>query len=412
MHMMKLLIYLSIFVFFLGCNDSNDSSDNLLTQQWESLIVGNDLSAWQKMGNVEANIENGELVLKGSGSEGADWLVSPLPYENFKLKAEFLLAPMQNSGIAIRYNDPPGGHPGRSSYEINLFNEQETQNPTGSIFELARAKWLDSLDFSGWNKIEIQAVGDHIVVLLNDEKVSEVHDRRSMGGKIAFEAPEGEARFRKIEIMRFPLSTVSGPLMEEYMRTYFPDRMVSLFDGKSMKGWSKSGDGYWRVEDGALHGYSGAKGGYLISENAYKNFYLKASFKIAYEDNSGIFIRKDPSAQNPGLDNALECNIYDFDGFSHAYSTGAIVTHARAWSKMISYTEWNELEIFAFEDHIVMTINGRKASDVHVPSNFNISGNICLQAGLQIMDEDKGPSHVWFKDMFVKDFGEIPFIGY
>ena len=188
--------------------------------------------------------------------------------------------------------------------------------------------------------------------------------------------------------------------------------MISLFDGKSLKGWSKSGDGYWRVEDGALHGYSGEKGGYLINEGSYKNFYLKAAFKIAYEDNSGIFIRKDPNVENPGLDNALECNIYDANGFSHAYSTGAIVTHARAWSKMITYEEWNELEIFAFEDHIVMAINGRKASDVHVPSNFNIAGNICLQAGLQLMSEEKGPSNVWIKDIYVKDFEGVPFIGY
>ena len=219
MEKMKLLTCFSLFACLLGCSAPNTSSDSPITQEWEPLIVGDDLSSWQKMGAVQASMENGELMLKGNAEVGGNWLISPHVFENFKLKAEFLLLPPNNSGIAIRYNDPPGGDPGRSSYEINLLNEQETQNPTGSIFELARAKWQDSMEVNDWNKIELQAVGDHMVVLLNDEKITEVHDRRSLGGKIAFEAPAGEVKFPQYRNHAFPciycFGTVDGRLYEE-----------------------------------------------------------------------------------------------------------------------------------------------------------------------------------------------------
>ena len=99
---------------------------------------------------------------------------------------------------------------------------------------------------------------------------------------------------------------------------------------------------------------------YLVSEKSYKNFYLKGKFKILKEDNSGVFIRKHPDSTNITLTNTIECNIYDHNGYTHAYSSGAIVPHARAWAGMVHYKDWNSFEIFTKDDLVIMYLNGFK----------------------------------------------------
>ena len=110
-------------------------------------------------------------------------------------------------------------------------------------------------------------------------------------------------------------------------------------------------------------------------------------------------------------DNAIECNIYDHDGFLHEYSTGSIAPIARSWSKMIDYDEWNDMEIFVFEDQICMYVNGMKSSEAHLPQKFNQKGNICIQGGIQVFNGNL-PSDIYIKDMTLKDFEGIPFLGH
>jgi hypothetical protein len=139
---------------------------------------------------------------------------------------------------------------------------------------------------------------------------------------------------------------------------------------------------------------------------------LKLKFKIRHEDNSGIFIRHIPSdTALVTTDNAIECNIYDHDGFTHEYSTGAIAPIARAWSKMIDYENWNEMEIFAFEDQICLYINGIKSSEAHLPEKFNQKGNICIQGGIQVFNGNL-PSDIYIKNLQIKDFEDVPFLGF
>ncbi|MCK5281179.1 MAG: DUF1080 domain-containing protein, partial [Cyclobacteriaceae bacterium] len=172
------------------------------------------------------------------------------------------------------------------------------------------------------------------------------------------------------------------------------------------------GDAVWDIKDEIIHGYSGEKGGFLIHKKAYRNFYLKLKFKIKHEDNSGIFIRHTPEDFNVvTTNNAIECNIYDHDGYLHEYSTGSIAPIARSWSKMIDYEDWNDMEIFAFEDQICMYVNGIKSAEAHLPQKFNQKGNICIQGGIQLFNGNL-PSDIYIRDLYIKDFEEIPFLGF
>ena len=70
------------------------------------------------------------------------------------------------------------------------------------------------------------------------------------------------------------------------------DDFVSLFDGKSLKGWH--GDKrLWKVQDGVIVGTSDGSlksNTFLISDHSYENFVLKISFQLE-GNNSGVQFR-------------------------------------------------------------------------------------------------------------------------
>lgn len=387
------------------------SLGTFLYAQEYRLFNGSDITGWEKAGEFDVRIGNQELILINTGQD-AGWLFTEDTFDNFRLTMEFFVPPSVKSGIAIRYNDHQEGEPKVNGYVINLDHNPDQQNPTGSIFNVARARWIDTLDTEIWNKMEIQALGDHISIEINGELVSEVHSRRSFHGKIGLQSgSSGNAQFRNIGIERLPATKHLGPQIEDYMRSMEKRPMKALFDGSTLSGWTATGEGEWTVEEGVIHGQAGEVSGWLVSQNTYHNFYLKLKFKIDKEENSGVFVRNDPNVEEIGLETGLECNIYDHNGYSHAYSTGSIVTHSRAWSNMVDYGEWNLMEIFAFEDQLCIYVNGRKSTEAHLSENWNRAGTICLQAGTRVFT-DNGPSGILFKDIYIKDLEGIPFLGY
>jgi len=90
-----------------------------------------------------------------------------------------------------------------------------------------------------------------------------------------------------------------------------------LFDGRSLSGFSPTGEADWKVEDGTITATKGV--GFLVTKQMYGNFELKAEFWPDKSVNSGIFLR---CADGPV--NAMACyevNIFD----AHAeFPTGSI----------------------------------------------------------------------------------------
>ncbi|WP_406699566.1 DUF1080 domain-containing protein [Singulisphaera sp. Ch08] len=70
---------------------------------------------------------------------------------------------------------------------------------------------------------------------------------------------------------------------------------VSLFDGKSIEGWTAlelagKGTSHWVVKDGAIEG-SGAQSMLFSPKGHYKNFRYRAELKINDQGNSGMYVR-------------------------------------------------------------------------------------------------------------------------
>src|SRR5258708_2651818 len=99
------------------------------------------------------------------------------------------------------------------------------------------------------------------------------------------------------------------------------DGFVTLFDGKSLDGFTQSGEANWRIEDGAIVADKG-KGGHLVSKDSYKDVHIRIEFWSDEKANSGIFVRCDP--QKIGAKTCYEYNIFDTRP-DQTYGTGSIV---------------------------------------------------------------------------------------
>ncbi len=398
-------LYLSIFLF-IGCQ-SDKTTNSTITEvgEWHSIFNGKNLDSWKTMGKLTTDIKNDELHIHATDPNNNAWVFTKTAYKNFKLELEFLMADSAaNSGVLFRFDPTLAGIPNQTAYEANIDWRINHQNVMGTLENAARANAIPKVDINDWQKLRIEAKYDYLQVYFNDQLICETHNGRATVGSIGLQVPINQGddiAFRNIRVQQLPDNEALPITLEEaYRKETTP--LQPLFTNQSLAGWHTTGTGTWTFEGDVLHGYSGEKPSYLISDKTYKNFYLKYNFKIKKEDNSGIFIRQHPDSTSINPVDAIECNIYDHNGFSHAYSTGSIVTHARAFSNLIEYEDWNEMEIFAKEDHIILTINGKKSAETYLPRKFNRAGNICLQAGTKVFS-DNSPSDIYFKDIVIRE---------
>ena len=148
---------------------------------------------------------------------------------------------------------------------------------------------------------------------------------------------------------------------------------VLLFDGRSLSGWSPTGDVDWKIEDGTITATRGS--GFLVTPRPYGNFEFKTEFWIDSMANSGVFFRCGQG--NPGAMTCYEANIFD----SHAmWPTGSINNLKTSLpDKPNTVGKWNTFEIAANGNHLVIKVNGRTTVDVQDQRLAN--GTIALQEG-------------------------------
>ncbi len=155
-----------------------------------------------------------------------------------------------------------------------------------------------------------------------------------------------------------------------------PEKWISLFDGKTTKGWhsykeTKAGDA-WKVEDGTLHLDAAAKkanpalkGGDLVTDASFENFHLKLEWRISPKGNSGIifFVQDNPAKFDNVWFTGPEMQVLDTDG----HNDGKIYKHKAgdlydliAASSIVTKPvgEWNLAEIIADHGKLHFKLNG------------------------------------------------------
>jgi hypothetical protein len=117
------------------------------------------------------------------------------------------------------------------------------------------------------------------------------------------------------------------------------------------------GSSHWEVVDGTLTPCR-APAGYLNSDQSFKNFVLSLEFMCAEEANSGVYVRSPKEA------GGYEVQIWKQQ--PAGYNTGAIVGTAKtARDYALKPNQWNQLQITADGDHLVVVLNGETTLDIH-----------------------------------------------
>jgi len=150
---------------------------------------------------------------------------------------------------------------------------------------------------------------------------------------------------------------------------------TTMFDGKSLNGWSIVGDANWEVVDGVIQANKGT--GFLVTPAPYTNFQITLDFWVTDDANSGVFIRcEDP--KNIGAANAYEVNIFDKRP-DQSFRTGGIVDVAKPATVLMTGGKWNSFDITARGTKLTVVLNGMKMVDVDDAKHAR--GPIALQYG-------------------------------
>lgn len=146
---------------------------------------------------------------------------------------------------------------------------------------------------------------------------------------------------------------------------------VSLFDGKSLSGWTPytdagdevaESDATFGVQDGEIYCPDRGADDYLASKKEYGDFVLRLEYKLSQDANSGVFLRAPIS--EPGMKGFEVQIVDDTDKEPGTYTSGAILdvlAPKKNASKPVG--EWNELEIQVRGLNVAVILNGEKVID-------------------------------------------------
>jgi hypothetical protein len=145
------------------------------------------------------------------------------------------------------------------------------------------------------------------------------------------------------------------------------ESFVSLFDGKTLAGWTGSPKGY-AVEGGDLVCLAGGKGN-LMTEKEYADFVIKFEFKLTAGANNGLGIRCPLLAE--GNLHLIGHELQILDDSDPKYSTlkpyqyhgsvYGVVAAQRGSLKPLG--DWNQQEVTADGRRIKIVVNGKTIVD-------------------------------------------------
>jgi len=131
--------------------------------------------------------------------EPTGYLTSDRRYKNFVLSLEFKCAADVNSGVFVRSADDNTG-----GYEVQIWRQQPAGYNTGAIVGVAKTARDYTFKPDQWNRYQITADGDHLVVELNGETTLDVHDAKFADGHLRLQYQQFPIGFRNIRIRSLP----------------------------------------------------------------------------------------------------------------------------------------------------------------------------------------------------------------
>lgn len=194
---------------------------NRLNAEWEYLFNGKDLDGWvQRGGEAKYEVVDGAIVGTTVLNTPNSFLCTKNTYGNFVLEVEFFVGNM-NSGIQIRSESMEEYKNGRvHGYQVEIDPSERAW--TGGIYDEARRGWLYDLRNNEaarkafkpgeWNKLHIEAIGDHIRTWINGVPAANLIDGMTPEGFIALQVHGSkvageQVKWRNIRILDLGTTT-------------------------------------------------------------------------------------------------------------------------------------------------------------------------------------------------------------
>ena len=133
----------------------------------------------------------------------------------------------------------------------------------------------------------------------------------------------------------------------------------SIFNGKDLEGWKAQGNAIFKVEDGCLLGtQTDGRGGDLFTADEWDNFELRFTYKVVWPANSGVWFRTGYQ-----YDILKWTNPVAYSGT--LYCSGKMFLTRNADESIENRDGWNEAQMYANGDHLILWLNGRKVGECH-----------------------------------------------
>ena len=170
-----------------------------------SIFDGKTLDGWKMAGDGRFVIVEPDIALQSDKGGGLLWYAEK-EYKNFILKLERKVSDeCDNSGVFVRFPDPDD-NPNiavREGYEVQIDSKAgDPIHQTGAIYDFAAPSRIVSKPMGQWNTMEIQALDQSYIVIINGEKVTEFTGSKMTEGYVGLQAHDDKSKvsFRYIMV--------------------------------------------------------------------------------------------------------------------------------------------------------------------------------------------------------------------
>jgi hypothetical protein len=427
----------------------------LSAQEWTPLCNGKNLNGWKKLnGNAEFKVKNGVITGISKTNTPNTFLVTEKHYGDFILEFDFKIDEGLNSGVQFRSQSLKEYNNGKvHGYQFEIDGQG-----SGSVYDEERRGWLypptanpvaiNTMKIGVWNKARIEAAGNSIRTWINDIACANLWDDMTTEGFIALQVhsignnQKNNGKTVSWKNIRICTTNVAqyqthsdAPEINLVANSISPseanDGWTLLWDGKTTEGWRGAKINAfpqkgWAIENGLLKvlksdGGESTNGGDIVTTRKYKNFILKADFKITTGANSGIkyFVNPDPH-QSEG--SAIGCEFQVLDDEKHPdaklgvkgnRTVGSLYDLIPAIeSKKFNINEFNTATIIVVDNRVEHWLNGIKVVEYErnnqmwnalvAYSKFKNHPDFGNAVEGCILLQDHG-DEVWFKNIKIKE---------
>ncbi len=156
---------------------------------------------------------------------------------------------------------------------------------------------------------------------------------------------------------------------------------MSLFDGKTLNGWTGDTNRIWRVENGTIVGGSlsaeVARNEFLATTSRYTNFVLKLQFKLEGKSgfiNGGVQFRSERTKQPANEMTGYQADIGDPEWWGCLYDESRrnkvlAKSNLEDVNRVLKRGDWNSYEIRCEGKRIRLVLNGVQTVDYTEPED-------------------------------------------